>query len=405
MKLSLGTIPDHWRWETSGEVIDVRDGTHDTPKYIQNGFPLITSKNLKAQGIDFEDVGFISEQDHMAISKRSRVDRGDILFAMIGTIGNPVVVTEDREFSIKNVALFKCTKGRVDPLYCYRLLGSPLVKMQLAAATRGGTQKFVSLKVLRNLQIPLPPLSEQKRIAGILDAADKLRAIRRESLAQLDTLLQSTFLDLFGDPVTNPMGWEVKPLAYGVESFEGGKNLTPTDLDRPDSVRVLKVSAVTSGEYRPDQSKAFSSEEIVQSSHMVKKGDLLISRANTAALVGAVCHVWDTVGLEMLPDKLWRFIWNESRRIEPLFMLHLARSDYFREQLIQRATGTSGSMKNIGKKKMLEIPIPYPPVDLQHHFATIVQSIEQQKASQRAHLAELDTLFAALQQRAFNGEL
>ena len=137
----------------------------------------------------------------------------------------------------------------------------------------------------------------------------------------------------------------------------------------------------------------------------VKKGDLLISRANTSALVGAVCHVWGTGGREMLPDKLWRFVWSRPQRIEPLFMLHMARSDYFREQLIQRATGTSGSMKNIGKRKMLEIPIPCPPLDLQRRFAAIVASVEKQKAHQRAHLAELDTLFASLQSRAFRGEL
>lgn len=86
-------------------------------------------------------------------------------------------------------------------------------------------------------------------------------------------------------------------------------------------------------------------------------------------------------------------------------MLHLARSDYFRQQLIQRATGTSGSMKNIGKAKMLEIPIPLPPLPLQQKFAAIVESIERQKTTQRAHLAELDALFAALQHRAFRGEL
>ena len=107
----------------------------------------------------------------------------------------------------------------------------------------------------------------------------------------------------------------------------------------------------------------------------------------------------------MLPDKVWRFVWTLPRRIEPLFMLHLARSCYFREQLIQRATGTSGSMKNIGKTKMLNIPIPLPPLPLQRRFAAIVESVEQQKTRLRAHLAELDTLFASLQDRAFKGAL
>ena len=386
------------------QICDIQIGktpSRSVPEYWNGDMPWVAIRDFKAgRTVTTTKEGITPIGAEKSGSKL--IPKGTLLLSFKLSLGKRTFAGCDL-FTNEAIAALQILDPYVaDSDFLYWALGSIDYDRLVDRAAMGKTLNKAKLKIL---QIPLPPLAEQKRIAGILDAADKLRAKRRESLARLDTLLQSTFLDLFGDPVTNPMGWEFKPLAYGVESFEGGKNLTPTDIDRPDSVRVLKVSAVTSGEYRPDQSKAFSSEEIVQSSHMVKKGDLLISRANTAALVGAVCHVWDTVGLEMLPDKLWRFIWNDSRRIEPLYMLHLARSDYFREQLIQRATGTSGSMKNIGKKKMLEIPIPYPPLNLQHHFATIVESVEQQKTSQRAHLAELDTLFAALQQRAFNGEL
>jgi len=159
-------MPKDWSWAISGEVIDVRDGTHDTPSYIDSGIPLVTSKNLKSHGLDFSDVSYISEADHVAISKRSAVDLDDILFAMIGTIGNPVIVDDDRDFSIKNVALFKCADGPVYPSYFHRVLSSSLIRMQLDEATRGGTQKFVSLKVLRNLQFPLPPLACGGQVAG-----------------------------------------------------------------------------------------------------------------------------------------------------------------------------------------------------------------------------------------------
>lgn len=290
--------------------------------------------------------------------------------------------------------------------YLFHFLQFPEVQSSGAAQMKGAAgQKRVPADYYKTLQIPLPPLPEQKRIAAILDAADAMRAKRRESLRQLDLLLQSTYLDMFGDPTRNPKGWDVKPLGHGVNSFEGGKNLMPTEDERADGIRVLKVSAVTSGEYCPEESKSFSNDEAVPPHQIVRTGDLLISRANTAALVGAVCYVWKTNSLEMLPDKIWRFVWNKDKRIDPLFMLHMARSAYFREQLIQRATGTSGSMKNIGKSKMLEIPIPLPPLDLQHRFATIVEAVEKQKDRLRAHLAELDTLFASLQHRAFNGEL
>lgn len=269
----------------------------------------------------------------------------------------------------------------------------------------GGGQPNISQGVIKDTLLPLPPLAEQKRIAEILDAAEALRAKRREALAELEVLLQATFFDLFGDPSTNPKEWNFLPIGKTGTSFEGGKNYNPTDEERLDGLRVLKVSAVTSGTYLPHESKPFAESETVPSNYRVRDGDLLISRANTSELVGAVVHVRKAGGREVLPDKLWRFLWAEPSRIEPLYMLHVARSKYFRRHLIQRATGTSGSMKNIGKEKMLGIPIPLPPIALQRQFASVVELIDDQKEIQRAHLTELDALFASLQSRAFRGEL
>jgi type I restriction enzyme S subunit len=277
--------------------------------------------------------------------------------------------------------------------------------MQTVAGV-GGSLLRARPSAVYELEIPLPStLAEQERIAGILDKADGVRRKRAEALRLTDELLRSVFLEMFGDPVTNPKGWPVKPLAEGVESFEGGWNVNPIEAPRTDGVRVLKVSAVTSGEYRANESKSFNEDEAVPEAFLVRKEDLLISRANTAELVGAVAYVWETSGLEMLPDKLWRFVWPQKRSLEPLFMLHLARSVYFRKQLIQRATGSSGSMKNIGKAKMLEIPIPYPPINLQKKFTEIAIHIRETaiKATTGSENAEL--LFAALQQRAFSGQL
>lgn len=100
-------IPSSWRWVRFSEVMDVRDGTHDSPKYIETGIPLVTSKNISGGGLCFSNVKYISREDADKINERSNVDTGDILFAMIGSIGNPVIVNKDREFCVKNVALFK----------------------------------------------------------------------------------------------------------------------------------------------------------------------------------------------------------------------------------------------------------------------------------------------------------
>lgn len=151
-----------------GGVMDVRDGTHDSPKYVQQGIPLVTSKNISSGGLDFSNVNYINQEDADKINERSNVDTGDILFAMIGTIGNPVIVEKDREFCIKNVALFKnFAKDKVDIRSIYWMLMREQYVMKKKAV--GGLQPFISLKVFREYPIPLPPIEEQKRISARLD--------------------------------------------------------------------------------------------------------------------------------------------------------------------------------------------------------------------------------------------
>lgn len=161
-------IPDTWKWVRLSEIMDVRDGTHDSPKYVEEGVPLVTSKNISSGGLNFSNVNYITQDDADKINERSNVDTGDILFAMIGTIGNPVIVEKDRDFCIKNVALFKnFAKERIDIRYIYWMLMREQYVMKKKAI--GGLQPFISLKVFREYPIPLPPIAEQKRISARLD--------------------------------------------------------------------------------------------------------------------------------------------------------------------------------------------------------------------------------------------
>ena len=161
-------IPDSWKWVHFADVIDVRDGTHDTPKYVMEGIPLVTSKNLVEGQIDFETTKMISYEDAAMINTRSAVDNGDILFAMIGTIGNPVLVKKDRDFSIKNIALFKnfSQKNMYMPFILFFLLNEQYTMKKKAS---GGVQSFVSLGFLREYLLPLPPFAEQKRIVAKIE--------------------------------------------------------------------------------------------------------------------------------------------------------------------------------------------------------------------------------------------
>ncbi|UUC91582.1 restriction endonuclease subunit S [Comamonas sp. C11] len=158
-------LPEGWEWVRLQSAFDVRDGTHDTPKYQSVGFPLVTSKNIYGGRLDLSDVKLISKEDHQKISERSRVERNDILFAMIGSIGNPVIVNTDIEFSVKNVALFKYYSASLScPEYLLMVLQTESEGMRARAA--GGVQSFVSLGQLRANVVPLPPLAEQSRIVA-----------------------------------------------------------------------------------------------------------------------------------------------------------------------------------------------------------------------------------------------
>lgn len=161
-------IPESWKWCRLSDVIDVRDGTHDSPKYVPVGIPLVTSKNLVNGAIDYSNVKYITLEDADKINARSMVDDNDILFAMIGSIGNPVLVKKDREFCIKNMALFKrFSNTEISMRYAYWFLFYAQYKLKKEAS--GGVQSFISLSRFREYLIPLPPVAEQNRIVAKLE--------------------------------------------------------------------------------------------------------------------------------------------------------------------------------------------------------------------------------------------
>lgn len=170
-----GDIPEGWEVVALGEICDVRDGTHDTPKYINIGIPLVTSKNIINGRLDFSDISYISVDDAMEINKRSKVHSGDIIMSMIGTIGNAILVGNYDDFCIKNVALLKPYHEIVKNNFLIQYIQSDIFKGTLDNSLDGGIQKFISLGNLRDLKIVIPKsTAEQTAIATVLSDTDKL---------------------------------------------------------------------------------------------------------------------------------------------------------------------------------------------------------------------------------------
>jgi type I restriction enzyme S subunit len=189
-----------WVENELGKICDVRDGTHDSPKYVSDGYPLITSKNLLENGaMDFENVSYLTQEDYDKINQRSKVDVGDILFGMIGTIGNPVIVKRDG-FAIKNVALIK-TKGLLEQEYLIQLLKSNYIDIQFQKANAGGILKFIALGMIRKLIIPTPKKEEQQKIASCLSALDELIMAQAEKIEQLKMHKKGLMQGLFPSAV------------------------------------------------------------------------------------------------------------------------------------------------------------------------------------------------------------
>jgi len=395
-------LPNSWKWCKAEDCMDVRDGTHDSPKYISEGYPLVTSKNLINGKLDFSTCTYISKSDHDAISKRSAVDDGDILYAMIGTIGNPVIVKKEFEFSIKNVALLKFNNDSVLNKYIYYFLESDLTKRQFERRSRGGTQKFVSLKNIRELMIPLPPLAEQQKIAAILDAADQLRQKDQQLIDHYTTLSQSLFLEMFGDPVTNPMGWETTTLKDVIE--EGPQNgLYKPSSAYGDGVKIIRIDSFHNNIVEVDNLKRVQIKISELNKFEISEGNFVINRVNSPSHLGKCGLVPKTNEKMVFESNMMRVKFNKSV-VNNSYMLFILSSRYIKNQILN-SSKDAVNQSSINQKDVNSFIIPLPPFDLQNQFAQHIQKIEQQKQLAQASLKKSETLFNSLLQRAFKGEL
>ena len=196
-QLRFKGFTDPWVQRNLGEWSDVRDGTHASPKYIEQGHPMVTSKNLTDSGLDMSDVYYLTDEDFNEINQRSKVDIGDILFGMIGTIGKPVIVDRD-DFAIKNVALIKeKTSPEIINTWLIQYLKSPSFERFIQKENAGGTQKFIALGLIRDMKLMTPSVQEQARIGELLNHLDKLIAANQRKLDLLKELKQGYLQKLF----------------------------------------------------------------------------------------------------------------------------------------------------------------------------------------------------------------
>ena len=254
----------------------------------------------------------------------------------------------------------------------YFLRQKETIEYAMASVT-GSRMPRTDMNSLMSLPVPLLPLDEQQRIVSILDRAAKIERLRTQAAERLREFVPALFVRMFGDPVENPLGWDIALLGEVIQGFETGKNIKAGNGEARS--RILKVSAVTSGEFDPTMSKPAPDGHVAPSHYRVRVGDLLISRANTSALVGATAMVEREAPDVLLPDKIWRFVWRANSPVEPRFVHGLFQNQAIRELISEMASGTSASMKNISQAKLKTFPIIVPPLDLQRRFTQLIATV------------------------------
>ncbi|WP_346921068.1 restriction endonuclease subunit S [Clostridium sp. UBA7339] len=384
------------------DVLDVRDGTHDSPKYVLEGYPLITSKNIKEGNIEFDNVNYITKDEFDKINARSKVDDGDILMPMIGTIGNPVIVNTEMPFAIKNVALFKFRgNSNFDNRYVYYALKSPIVINQLNSNKRGGTQSFVSLGNIRDLKIPNITIDTQKKIVTILDKAQSLIDKRKEQIEACDELVKSRFIQMFGDVKLNPFNWDVSRLEEVYEIIDGdrGKDY-PKQEDFSDEGYCLFLNAgnVTANGFS-FKNNAFITKE---KDEILRKGklnryDLIVTTRGT---VGNVAYYNEDVPYENMRINSGMVILRKRKKINSIFFMQ-----YFRNPTVYQSLISGSAQPQMPISSMRNAKVFNPPIELQNQFSEFVKQVNKLKFEMEQSLKELENNFNSLMQRAFKGEL
>jgi type I restriction enzyme S subunit len=286
----------------------------------------------------------------------------------------------------------------LDRSYLFHWLRRSTVINAVMAKNTGARMPRADMNVLLALPFPVPPLDEQRRIVALLDRAAEIRHRAEAARAKAHAISPALFLDTFGDPATNPKGWPILPLGVVIERMTGGKNLLAGNGSS--RYRIMKVSAVTSGVLRPEESKPAPDGYEPAPEHLVREGDFLFSRANTSELVGAVAMAHSPPEDLLLPDKVWRIEWDRNR-IAPEYAYSLLRTSEIRRIFATIASGTSDSMKNISQAKLSRVPIGVPPMTLQTTFAKQVQHIEELSRGLDATAGKAEAMAASLSAEVF----
>ena len=360
--------------------------------------PMLRANNIGEHGLLLEDLIFVPNSK---ISPKQRIVPNDVVVAASSGSISVVGKTAQARLGFDGGFGAFCKVLRpgpdVDPHYFGHYFRTPLYRRVVSQLASGANINNLKQEHLNDLLIPLPPLAEQNRIARILDAVDALRVKRREALAQLDMFIRSIFLDMFGDPVTNSMKWNTSTVGEVGEVITGNTPSRKHPEYYGKDIEWIKSDNINDPSFILTQAQERLSAAGKAVARRAQKGSILVTCiAGSPSCIGNVAIADREVAFN---QQINAFLPGER------IVLWFAFGVFWVGKRLVQSSSTNSMKGMVSKSAFSGIPIPIPPMSLQSRFAAIAESVERQKIRYRAHLAELDTLFACLQSRAFRGEL
>jgi type I restriction enzyme, S subunit len=367
--------------------------------YSKEGVRFMRAQNLHGKLIFNDDDLFIDKKADEAL-RRSRIYSGDVLLSIAGTIGRSAVVPNNAPAMNCNqaVAIIRLNHEEIFPEFFRCWLESNDAQQQISGSKVTLTISNLSLTQIKKLKIPLPPMAEQKRIAAILDKADALRQKRKKALERLGDLLQSVFLEMFGDPVKNQKGWEIhsleslsiKPITYGI--------LKPGPYIE-NGIPMIRIKDLKNGQiHQKSIHKVSNSLSDEYNRTLLNGGEIVISLVGTIGLVSIIpanlkgSNVHRNLGVICPNDK-----------VKTKYLYYFLSLPHFKYILDKNTKG--GIQKLLNLKDLRNINVTVPALNLQDEFVIIAKRIDEIKQKMIQERDNLEFLFCSMQQRAFRGEL
>ncbi|EFQ57600.1 type I restriction modification DNA specificity domain protein [Streptococcus downei F0415] len=400
-KIRFNNYTDAWEQHKLGEVADVRDGTHDSPKYINDGYPLLTSKNVGNGYINYDDTKCISEKDYIQINKRSKVDVNDILMGMIGTIGNLALIRKEPDFAIKNVALIKHTIN-FDYQFLFQELQTNSISKELLSGMDGGTQKFIPLKKIRDLSILLPTKNEQGHIGSFFQSLDSLIALHQRKLEELKSFKATMLSKVFPKhgqtvPEIRLAGfdgeWEKTKLRDVSERVQGNDGR----MDLP----TLTISAAQGWLSQKDRFSQNIAGKEQKNYTLLKRGELSYNHGNSKLAKYGVVFELNNYEEALVPRVYHSFKVNElanPRFIETMFATK--QPDRELRKLVSSGARMDGLL-NINYDDFMGISIIIPTVHEQETIGEFFSNLDNLISETQSKIEELETLKKKLLREMF----